>query len=305
MLNKIIMAILLATNLRNLDDMLIIATRNNNIILVQELIDAGANVNAQDSFGWTSLHIAVYYDCKDITKLLISRGANVNYINGNTNITALNLAINQCSTDMVKLLLDNGASVYSQDNKGDTPLHMAAFFGHKDVVELLINKGAIINISNRQGYTPIGFAVEENHEEVVRLLLFHKAIFNVRNFIALILADPQAIKPGIINLLLDNINFNDTDACGHTLLDYAVCYNNEDIVKLLLFRCPYINRTNHAGRSLLHHSASNNRKDIVQLLLDYDVDKNIKDEGNKTAADLTDNWEIKEIINNYMQVTKR
>ena len=50
-------------------------------------------------------------------------------------------------TDIVKLLIENGADVNEKNALGWTPLGSAAYFGYTDVVKLLIEKGADIDVS--------------------------------------------------------------------------------------------------------------------------------------------------------------
>ena len=60
------------------------ATENGNIKAVKQHLAAGTDVNAKDDFlGWTPLHYTAASGNRQITKLLISKGANVNAINSN------------------------------------------------------------------------------------------------------------------------------------------------------------------------------------------------------------------------------
>jgi cytohesin len=60
--------------------------------------------------GSTALHKAIDGNSKEITKLLIARGANVNARDGNGK-TPLHHAIRQYSIDIIKMLLEKGASI--------------------------------------------------------------------------------------------------------------------------------------------------------------------------------------------------
>ena len=68
------------------------ATENGNIKAVKQHLAAGTDGNAKDDFlGWTPLHYTAASGNRQITKLLISKGANVNAINSN-NDTPLDIA---------------------------------------------------------------------------------------------------------------------------------------------------------------------------------------------------------------------
>lgn len=48
-------------------------------------------------------------------------------------------------TNMVALLLENGATIDAKTRDGLTPLHCAARSGHEQVVDMLLEKGAPIS----------------------------------------------------------------------------------------------------------------------------------------------------------------
>lgn len=47
--------------------------------------------------------------------------------------------------------------------------------GQEEVVKLLIEHGASVNVQSQSGFTPLYMAAQENHERVVRFLLNHGA----------------------------------------------------------------------------------------------------------------------------------
>lgn len=70
--------------------------------------------------------------------------------------------------------------VFSRNQYGETPLHLAAQTGHKDVVELLLAYKADANARSLRGWTPLHFAAANGHRDVVALLLAKNADVNAR-----------------------------------------------------------------------------------------------------------------------------
>ena len=60
--------------------------------------------------------------------------------------------------DVVKQHLAAGTDVNSKF-KGETPLHLAADYGHKEIAELLITNGADLNAKDVDGSTPLDWAI--------------------------------------------------------------------------------------------------------------------------------------------------
>jgi ankyrin repeat protein len=71
----------------------------------------------------------------------------------------------------VKLLLENGAELESQDRKGRMPLSLAAYRGHGAIVKLPLKDGAELESQDIEGRMPLLLAANRGHEAVVKLLL--------------------------------------------------------------------------------------------------------------------------------------
>ena len=64
--------------------------------------------------------------------------------------TSLHKAAKSGHTDIVHMLLENGANINAQCKSLQTPLHKAAIFEKEDILRLLIKYGADVNaMSNR------------------------------------------------------------------------------------------------------------------------------------------------------------
>lgn len=78
---------------------------------------------------------------REIVKLLIDAGINVNTIENNK-FTFLFIAIMYNKANIVKMLLDSGADANQLGHRDVTPLHEASQNGYYSIVKLLVNAGA-------------------------------------------------------------------------------------------------------------------------------------------------------------------
>jgi len=110
-----------------------------NIDAVRQHIQAGTNINEKDPFGGSSpLISACLFDKKEIAKVLIDAGADINFTN-NDGATALHIAAFFCRPDLVKILLDKGADKTIKNKYGATPYEsvIAPFADVKNVYDMM------------------------------------------------------------------------------------------------------------------------------------------------------------------------
>ncbi|CAE7315799.1 HOS4 [Symbiodinium natans] len=87
---------------------LMMAAHKNDANEVQAYVKNGANLNAQDQYGWTALRYAVRADSIEATQALLEGGADINLASASGRTPLMSAASNGIS-DMVKLLLEAGA----------------------------------------------------------------------------------------------------------------------------------------------------------------------------------------------------
>ncbi|KAK0431470.1 hypothetical protein EV421DRAFT_2090121 [Armillaria borealis] len=101
---EVVSPIFLATN-----DIIIGAADYGHADILQSLIDHGVDKNTRSSIsGNTVLHVAVRYGCIDGVKVLVEAGCDISPRSKGK--TPLDLALNQQSSDLVRYLLNKGAS---------------------------------------------------------------------------------------------------------------------------------------------------------------------------------------------------
>lgn len=143
-----------------------------NAEVVQELLDAGVDVNDEDTYGDTALWRAVSNGRLEAAGLILERGGQL----GRSNQTLLSLAAERGHARMAAYLLDQGWSDIETD--GPVALDYAAMNSQADVVRLLLERG--VNSNSCDG-RPLKWGASRAHAEVLALLLSHGADPNVRD----------------------------------------------------------------------------------------------------------------------------
>lgn len=114
---------------------------------------------------WTPMHHACWNGHIEVVRLLLDAGASVNITNGDGESPfndACEFARRTGDLSIVRLLLErNVADVDTTDNYESTPLHDACWGCHADLARLLLEHGADVDARDIDGYTPIDYFIQD------------------------------------------------------------------------------------------------------------------------------------------------
>ncbi|XP_058035082.1 protein phosphatase 1 regulatory subunit 16A isoform X2 [Ahaetulla prasina] len=175
-------------------------------VMVELLLEAGANANACDSELWTPLHAAATCGHLHLVELLIQRGANLLAVNSDGNMpydlcedeptldyleaAMADREITQATIEearsalegtMVKdihRLVKEGVNLDTPLDHKATLLHIASANGYLEAAELLIEHQASLSAKDEDGWQPLHAAACWGQVHLVELLVAHGADLN-------------------------------------------------------------------------------------------------------------------------------
>ncbi|KAF4532352.1 hypothetical protein B566_EDAN003656, partial [Ephemera danica] len=242
---------------------------------VSLLLRAGANVDSWDAaHKVTPLQCAAAAPSVACVRRLLRAGADPNAgMVSNSARSALHLAVQAGSPEIVEMLLDAGASTNTPQPFTETPLHVAAGLGSTACVRLLLERGA--NVSVRVGpskTTPLHLAAEDGNADCARMLLDAGAeseAKNARQQTPLHLAALAQSAETLELLLHRGADPNSTDDSGRTPLHSAIVKGSRscECVRLLVEHNADVNHADTYGYTPLHISALSEFSACCELLI--------------------------------------
>ncbi|XP_012220944.2 ankyrin repeat domain-containing protein 27-like [Linepithema humile] len=163
-------------------------------------------------------------------------------------------------------------NVYSKDDKGLTPLHVAVQYDQIVIVDFLLDREMDINAADSDGLTALHHACIKGHQNIL-LLLLHA-----------------------------NANPTVTDSRGNTPLHLTVDRGHESCVKALLYLSEHIkvpvnaNAANDNGDAPLHLAARWGYCAIVRILLEYGANCGLSNKKGQTPLTVTYSENIAELL---------
>lgn len=141
---------------------LMVAAKNGDLALIENLIYSGAQIEAKDNDGWTALMYASRFQTNvDVIKTLLLYGASVNAKN-NYGITPLLLASGFSSNpDIVSVLLENFTP--NSEAARSAFIYAISNYNGTNVLNVFFNKKVPINVPY-EGKTALMYACETNKD---------------------------------------------------------------------------------------------------------------------------------------------
>ncbi|GMY24802.1 potassium channel SKOR-like isoform X2 [Fagus crenata] len=131
------------------------------------LIKEGVDINIRDNFGNTPLVEAIKNGHERIASLLYKEGASLMIDNPGSFLCT---AVSKGDSDFLKRILSHGIDPNSRDYDHRTPLHVAASEGLYVMAQLLLEAGASVFSKDRWGNTPLDEGRMCGNKNLVKLL---------------------------------------------------------------------------------------------------------------------------------------
>ncbi|XP_025092484.1 oxysterol-binding protein-related protein 1-like isoform X2 [Pomacea canaliculata] len=201
--------------------------------------------------------------------------------------------IQQCSQDGIKLNINCKGK--KKSNRGWTPLHLAAYFGHINTVKVLLEQGAEVNLVNVSGDTPLHRASYTGREDVVRTLLEYGAdvaVVNVEGHQA-----KDVTRSAHVQQMLEAAASHEAQQSQSELLEAAASGNMEKLH--LMLSCPgapSLSTADEFGNTALHLAALRGHMEVTVFLLQNGMNPTVKNSKGQTPCDLALSPQIKQVL---------
>jgi len=145
---------------------LLLAAREGNLDGVKSIIKRHNNefINCKNEIGQTPLHLASRNQHLNIVKELILCGANINALDKHCRsplhaAMSLDICAGSCENlQVVQYLVDNGADLTIQDSEGFTPIHHASRSGRIQILKWIMDHDPI-------GYLPPSYSPRKQNQQ--------------------------------------------------------------------------------------------------------------------------------------------
>jgi ankyrin repeat protein len=138
----------------------------------------GSSVAPRGYFDNTPLHAAAHNGDLEMVRVLLDYGVDVNSQNDG-HCTPLDFASrngHRNDSRVVQFLIEHGADLNTRASRsGFAPLHRASKNGRIEVVRLLVEHGVNVEVQDKYGRTPLDVASGDQREEIMELLLEHRS----------------------------------------------------------------------------------------------------------------------------------
>ena len=230
-------------------------------LLLRYLYKQNINQSGSSALVWCAMK-----GSEEGVRLLVSMNANIGCVfrfPGQSewdSVTPLHVAANE---RIAKILLGSGANVNILSQRGDTPLHRAAFDRHLALASFLLDRGADINASgpiDRSSpcicHTALHIAVENRDYRMAKLLIERGADLEIKN------------------------------GFWERPLHIAVSKNCEPITKLLIGHGAHLNSQDFFEESPLHRASYGENVALARALIVHGTCLDLKNKKGQTALDI-------------------
>jgi ankyrin repeat protein len=287
--------------------------------IVELLVAHGADVNAENEALSAPLSLAALKGHCDVASLLLERGAHVDGSSDDNH--PVNDFVETGDLDCVRMFIAHGASMTSPDWWGLPMHHLAGFTDvskdYRGIADALLAAGAALDAPNEKGETPLWLAAQRSRPEMVSFLLEKGANPNAKTstrpsilYSAIHWGLDKTRMDEVVDRLLDagvDVNawipgggWGPAGSAGYTALQEAAEEGYLRIVERLIDHGADVNRPFADGRTPLWWAAGNGHIEVVELLIARGANVNAAAKG-RTALKAAQSNQASRFFNSAME----
>ncbi len=257
--------------------------------IVRYLLAKGAAVDLANGDGVRALSTSIHNEDIEITEMLLTAKAEVNYIDGQDRsplIRAVEID-EDAMIPMLEMLVKYGADVNLANSRGTSPLHSVGISGNIAMCNFLIDAGANTFSSRNKlvhdamSATPLTRAILNRRKEIAKILIEKGGLDDIDRVwdeSSKITAAGRAIQQGeveIVQFLISKCSKLAQDPAAIILAAREGC---NEVVELLLSNHPDINARDSKGNTALMIAIYMGKIDVVLTLLENGADLTISNQ---------------------------
>ncbi|KAJ3536507.1 hypothetical protein NM208_g5691 [Fusarium decemcellulare] len=269
-----------------------IATERGFLDMTRRLLEAGANVNAQDDEGRQPIHIACSSGNDDLLILLLKHPDYTPKADDDEQypLHTACYGANLVEPGTFRLFLQSDISHINKTTKGVnwTPLNMATYWGKEQAVDILLGEKPKLGIPDNDGWTPLIAAAKEGHYGILNKLISH------------LKTEPKkaaAEDEDVDENAIDKQDNQKTTALMELCKDAASSEEALKCLKNILKLHPAIDVVDNQEQTALHHimlsaaaikTPKGVMEEVLNEIIDSTVEKDLlkKDSRGETAFDV-------------------
>jgi ankyrin repeat protein len=267
---------------------------------IGRILEQRALVDSRNRDGETALHIAVRTNQKESGEYLLSRGASIFSLNS-AGESPLFLAL---GTSNLREWIINPTTITAKDGLGNNMLHYAAEWGLNNAISTIIRSGIPVDTQNATGQTPLFMATKSNSSATLKIFIDNNANINAR--------DSQGNSPlhaavrwnavtSVSFLISAGIDVDVHSLNGSTPLHDSVTLNLPEVEALLISKGANLESKNIDGNTPLMEAVRGGYLNSIDKLIASNADTSTRNIRGDTPLHIAVGLERIDIINRLLK----